>query len=247
MAEDKQTRGPGLVVRLTPDERDQWHAAARAAGFAQTARWVRQVVADHVSGAAGHRRGDGRVVSREVLAHLGKIGSNMNQLAHRANSAALSSGGFGVELAELEAIRRELVQVRTALQELSKPVPKVAEQLAAQAQELSAEFERQKLAWTVRVCKDFEDRISAVARWMDRALTQHEQAGNRTGADGLLEQAVESEQKRIFEELNRAIDAAAAGGVDVDQVIARWQQQKRAEHRQRLERLRVRNEGRASS
>lgn len=51
----------------------------------------------------------------EVLAALGRIGGNVNQLAHRANAAALNSEPFPVAVQELEAVRRELAGLREAL------------------------------------------------------------------------------------------------------------------------------------
>lgn len=114
-SQDKPTRGPGLVVRLTADERDAWHAAARAAGYRQTAVWVREVVAARLAAGASSRPASKNAVPVEVLAQLGRIGSNVNQLAHRANAAALNSDPFPVTVQELEAVRRELSAVREAL------------------------------------------------------------------------------------------------------------------------------------
>lgn len=120
--EKKAPRGAGLVVRLSAAEREAWHAAARTAGYRQTARWVRSVVAARLAAGASPRPASKEVagsggVSVEVLAQLGKIGSNVNQLAHRANAAALSGEAFPVTVtvAEIEAVRRELARVREAL------------------------------------------------------------------------------------------------------------------------------------
>lgn len=119
-SQDRPTRGPGLVVRLRADERDAWHAAARSAGYRQTAVWVREIIAARLAAGASNRPASKAVagsggVPVEVLAALGRIGSNVNQLAHRANAAALNSEPFPVTVAELEGMRRELAGVREAL------------------------------------------------------------------------------------------------------------------------------------
>lgn len=114
-SQEKAPRGPGLVVRLSADEREAWHAAAQVDGYRQTARWVREVVQAHMTGEAVRVRRREGSVPVEVLAALGKIGSNVNQLAHRANAAALNSEPFPVAVAELESVRRELAALREAL------------------------------------------------------------------------------------------------------------------------------------
>lgn len=114
-SQDRPTRGPGLVVRLTADERDAWHGAARSAGYRQTAAWVRETVAARLAAGATNRAASKNPVPVEVLAALGRIGGNVNQLAHRANAAALNSEPFPVTVAELEGVRRELAGLREAL------------------------------------------------------------------------------------------------------------------------------------
>lgn len=114
-SQEKTPRGPGLVVRLTADEREAWHAAARSAGYRQTAAWVRAIIAARLAAGASTRAASKNLVPAEVLGQLGRIGGNVNQLAHRANAAALNSEPFPVTVVELEAIRRELSAVREAL------------------------------------------------------------------------------------------------------------------------------------
>lgn len=114
-SQDKPTRGPGLVVRLTADERDAWHAAARSAGYRQTAAWVRETIAAQLAAGASNRPASNNPVPVEVLAALGRIGGNVNQLAHRANAAALNSEPFPVAAQELEGVRRELAGLRESL------------------------------------------------------------------------------------------------------------------------------------
>lgn len=72
-------------IRFTPDELAQVEAMAEKAGLT-VGGWLRQAVLD----APPPRQSRRPVVEKELLAlllrHLGKIGSNVNQLARTANS-----------------------------------------------------------------------------------------------------------------------------------------------------------------
>lgn len=109
-------RSVGLVVRLTPQEREVWHAAARVAGRGKTAAWVREVVAAHLKGGSPRAVGADSEVAR-ARAELARIGNNLNQLAHQANAGAL--GGPRVQyvavMQMLDGVGQELGAIRDAL------------------------------------------------------------------------------------------------------------------------------------
>lgn len=114
-----EVRGPGLVVRLSVEERAAWHAAARAAGVPRTAAWVRQVVAEHLDGgpppSAVAAAGSVPVAANrvEVVAALGRIGSNVNQIARRVHVEGAGSGWAQAVLSQqLEQVRAELAALR---------------------------------------------------------------------------------------------------------------------------------------
>lgn len=142
MSEQGEARSVALVVRLTPAERDAWHAAARAAGRGKTASWVREVVSERAVGGptrAGSGA-DGEVA--RVRAELARIGNNLNQLTHQANAGAL--GGprleYGVVLRALETTRAQLGAIRDALRErVAQPAPVPAPE-PAPAPELALEL-----------------------------------------------------------------------------------------------------------
>ncbi|MDE7540937.1 plasmid mobilization protein [Gluconobacter sphaericus] len=72
-----------LSVRASPDELARWSQSARFLGHATTADWVRTLLQDAV---LSHHRGG--MVSRELRqlrGELGRIGNNLNQLAHAAH------------------------------------------------------------------------------------------------------------------------------------------------------------------
>lgn len=113
-----ESRSVGLVVRLTPAEREAWHAAAREAGRGKTAAWVREVVSERLEGGAPVGRGPDPEVAR-VRAELARIGSNINQLTYQVNAGAL--GGPAVQAAmlrqPLDRVLVELGAIRDALRE----------------------------------------------------------------------------------------------------------------------------------
>lgn len=92
-------------IRFTPAELAQVEAAAERAGLT-TGGWLRQAVLD----APPPRQSRRPVVEKELLAlllrHLGKIGSNVNQLARSANS------GHAPDSAELQAACLAVIEAR---------------------------------------------------------------------------------------------------------------------------------------
>jgi hypothetical protein len=98
-----------ISVRCTAKERSKIDDAARQAGFSIGAYLRARALGD-----AGPRAVRRPPVERKELArllgHLGKVGSNLNQLAHAFNSRGRVPG-----LAELNDIRSHVGQMRDAL------------------------------------------------------------------------------------------------------------------------------------
>jgi hypothetical protein len=108
-------------MRTTPEERDRWHAAAAERGMTATA-WLR-ALADEAT--ATGRNG------REVLTELIRlrqdlargIGNNLNQLAHRLNSAGHADRTAIEEAAHaVKAMQRD---IERALRTIKPPKPRV--------------------------------------------------------------------------------------------------------------------------
>ncbi|MBF0887820.1 MULTISPECIES: MobC family plasmid mobilization relaxosome protein [Gluconobacter] len=76
-------RSSRLSVRASPDELERWSQTARFLGHATTADWVRTLLQDAV---LSHYCG-GKVSHelRQLRGELGRIGNNLNQLAHAAH------------------------------------------------------------------------------------------------------------------------------------------------------------------
>lgn len=198
---ERSPRGPGLVVRLSAAERDAWHAAARAAGYRQTAVWVRETVAARLAAGATTRAASKAVagsggVPVEVLGALGRIGSNVNQLAHRANAAALASEPFPVAVQELEAVRRELAGVREALDG---------------DRDLLAQGEREAIEARVRAQVFSEVAAERQRRW-DELVARGRRAAERE-ARGESGEGSSGRYREIRERL-RALDRSPAGDDD---------------------------------
>jgi len=98
-----------ISVRCTAKERTAIDEAASQAGLSIGAYLRAQAL-----GKPGPRARRRPPIEREklaqVLGHLGKIASNINQLAHAFNGKGRPPG-----LAELRALRDEIVQIRDAL------------------------------------------------------------------------------------------------------------------------------------
>lgn len=100
-----------LEVRLTAQDHAQIDAAARAEGLTIGA-YVRKIAVG-APGARSKKRPTARTEAlTRLLGEAGKLGSNLNQLAHWANAhAATPAAG------ELSAMRQELMAIRAALME----------------------------------------------------------------------------------------------------------------------------------
>lgn len=76
-------RSSRLSVRASPAELERWSQTARLLGHATTADWVRTLLQDavlshHCGGTVSHEL-------RQLRGELGRIGNNLNQLAHAAH------------------------------------------------------------------------------------------------------------------------------------------------------------------
>lgn len=79
----RPARSSRLSVRASHDELAAWAGTARLLGHETTAHWVRSLLQE--AALTGH---DGLAVSaslRKLRGELGRIGNNLNQLAHSAN------------------------------------------------------------------------------------------------------------------------------------------------------------------
>lgn len=79
-----EIRTSRLSVRARPDELDRWQVVARRAGHHTTAGWIRALLRDaEFAGQEGDRL---LAELRGLRGDLARIGNNLNQLAHAANS-----------------------------------------------------------------------------------------------------------------------------------------------------------------
>jgi uncharacterized protein (DUF1778 family) len=96
-------------IRCTAEERAAIKAAADKAGLSVGA-FMRAAALGDAGPRAVRRPPIERKELARLLGHLGKVGSNLNQLAH-----AFNRSGRVPTLAELTAIRRHVVEMRDAL------------------------------------------------------------------------------------------------------------------------------------
>ncbi|MDY6936921.1 MAG: plasmid mobilization relaxosome protein MobC [Cyanobacteriota bacterium] len=84
----KRKRSASLSIRLTPEERAQLDEDAARLGIT-TGAYVRQVLLDAPVPKQSRRlvANDNIAILGKYIGELGKIGSNLNQLAHAANYA----------------------------------------------------------------------------------------------------------------------------------------------------------------
>jgi len=79
----RPARSSRLSVRASPEELADWAGTARLLGHETTALWVRSLLKE--ASLTGH---DGMAVGvslRKLRGELGRIGNNLNQLAHSAH------------------------------------------------------------------------------------------------------------------------------------------------------------------
>ena len=97
------------AIRCTEEERVAIKAAADQAGLSVGA-FVRALALGDAGPRAVRRPPVERKELARLLGHLGKVGSNLNQLAHAFNANGRSPG-----LAELTAMRQQVGELRNAL------------------------------------------------------------------------------------------------------------------------------------
>lgn len=99
-----------VPVRMTDDERDLVRERAQAAGLTVGAYIRRTALGD--SGPRARRR---PIIEREllsrILAHLGKVGSNLNQLAREQNTGGTpDADDLARSLDDLAQMRRAILE-----------------------------------------------------------------------------------------------------------------------------------------
>lgn len=106
---EKRVRTSLLIVRLTPEERTSIDASAERAGLA-TGSYVRQTLLGVPAPRAVRRlMPDSRLLA-QLLGQLGKIGSNLNQLAKSSNQGLMIyQNEILVALGGLKVIRDALM------------------------------------------------------------------------------------------------------------------------------------------
>ena len=112
MASGSETRQRSemLRVRLTAEEQAVVSAAAERAGLA-IGSYVRQTLLTAPPVRAVRRPVAERTALAQILAAVGRVGGNINQLAY-----AVNVGKVGILKAEvLEAIQSEIIEIRAAL------------------------------------------------------------------------------------------------------------------------------------
>jgi mobilization protein NikA len=98
-----------ISVRCTAEERSKIDEAARRAGLSIGA-YLRSLALGSAGPRAVRRPPIERKELARLLGHLGKVGSNLNQLAHAFNRNGRVPG-----LAELTAMRQQIGELRDAL------------------------------------------------------------------------------------------------------------------------------------
>ena len=105
---DKRQRGRMLSIRLTDAEAERLLEAAGRAGLS-LGGYARQQLLDAPPPRASRRPPIERAELARLLAHIGKVGSNINQLAKWGNSGRL------VEDPHLAAASADIAELRAAI------------------------------------------------------------------------------------------------------------------------------------
>ena len=98
LKEKKMTRSCLLKIRVSPEERDAVKATADEAGL---------TVSDYIRMRLARQRVRQTAAERDVLTHLARIGSNINQIARWANTHANQINALET-LMRLDALQAEL-------------------------------------------------------------------------------------------------------------------------------------------
>ena len=107
---ETRQRTKGVYIRLTPSELERLDSLAQAAGLKRAAYTRQKALGDAGPRAQPQPRADRRELAT-VLGQVGKIGGNLNQLAHKANI-----DGFGaVDPDALKEAMASISDMRAAL------------------------------------------------------------------------------------------------------------------------------------
>lgn len=112
---ETRERGGMVAFRVSPAERVEIEEAASAAGLS-LASYVRGLVLDAPQTKKTRKPSIDRAALAQILAHVGKIGSNINQIARRLNQ------GKGVGFERLGAVLDEVAEIKAAILEALKGV-----------------------------------------------------------------------------------------------------------------------------
>ena len=105
---NKRQRGDTVTVRLSKDERETLEALASKSGMAAGAFMRAAAFGD--SGPRAQRRAPAdQQMLRQILGHLGKVGSNVNQIARQLNA------GEQAAVPELRAALGAYLELRDAI------------------------------------------------------------------------------------------------------------------------------------
>lgn len=105
---NKRQRGRMLSIRLTDAEAEQLEAAANRAGLS-LGGYARQTLLDAPPPRASRRPPIERAELARLLAHVGKLGSNINQLTKYGNMGRL------VDDPALAAAAADIAELRAAI------------------------------------------------------------------------------------------------------------------------------------
>jgi hypothetical protein len=102
---DKRQRGETVTVRLTKDERDTLDALSSRSGMAAGA-FMRAAAFGDAGPRAQRRPPVDHVALRQLLGECGRVGNNLNQIAHNLNA------GRPVNVPELRAALAAYLDIR---------------------------------------------------------------------------------------------------------------------------------------
>jgi len=105
---EKRQRGDTITVRLTPDERAKVDTLAMERGLAVSA-FMRAAALGDAGPRARRRLPVDQKLLRKLLGEFGRVGNNLNQIAHRLNA------GGKVSSAELNAALVAHANIRAAI------------------------------------------------------------------------------------------------------------------------------------
>jgi hypothetical protein len=109
---EKRQRTDRLFVRLTPEEKAAFQGRADAAGMASAA-FARAVLTGKAGPRAQKRIPVHAQTLRQVLGHLGKTGSNLNQIARYLHTG----GSADVVMPDVRAALSDLARIRGLIYE----------------------------------------------------------------------------------------------------------------------------------